>query len=91
MNLTISPSGRGKHHARLGDRLITTSYTPLFSAARILLQEGVSGEETLTMTHEGSEAICMRTTVGTAARLTVQDDARGFGFRRYRPGPSITA
>lgn len=90
MNITISPTGRGEHHVRLNDRLITTSYTPLFSAARILLDEGVPKDEHLTMTHEGSETICMRTTVGAAARLTVQDNSRGFGFRPYRPGPTGT-
>lgn len=91
MNITVTPAGGGLYHARLHGRHITKSYTPLFSAARILLSEGVSADEPLTLTHEGSETICMRTTVGAAARLTVRDNSSGFGFRPYRPGPSETA
>ena len=87
MNVTISPAAKGRHHARLNDRFITTSRTPLFAAARILIEEGVSADEPLTMTHEGSETICFRTTVGAASRLTVQDDDEGCRFRPFRPGP----
>ncbi|BAQ48147.1 hypothetical protein Maq22A_c26410 [Methylobacterium aquaticum] len=41
MNLTISPTGRGRYDARLGDRLLCTSETPFLAAARILKAEGV--------------------------------------------------
>lgn len=85
MNITISPMGRGRFDARLGDRHLCTSTTPFFDAARVLASEGVDGGEPLTMTHAGSETICLRSTVRAAARLTVEDGARGPSIRRYKP------
>ncbi|BAQ48144.1 hypothetical protein Maq22A_c26390 [Methylobacterium aquaticum] len=43
--------------------------------------------EPLTMTHEGSETICLRSTVGRAAGLTVHETDRGLTIRRYKPSP----
>lgn len=85
MNINLSPAGRGRFHARLGDRLLCTSDTPFFDAARVLASEGVAGDEPLTMTHAGSETICLRSTIQAAARLTVEDSAKGLSFRRYKP------
>ncbi|WP_128755035.1 hypothetical protein [Methylobacterium sp. GXF4] len=87
MNITVSPAGKGRYYARLGDRLLTTSYTPFFSAARVLKAEGVRWDEPLTMTHEGSETICLRSTIGEASMLTVEDNDRGLNLRPYRPNP----
>lgn len=91
MNITISPTGRGRFAARLGDRLLCTSETPFFAAARILQREGVPGHEALTMTHAGSETICLRSTVGEAAGLAVHETDRGLTIRRYRPSPFTRA
>jgi hypothetical protein len=41
------------------------------------------------MTHEGSDVVSIRTTVGAAAALVVEEtDSRGPTFRKYRPFPS---
>lgn len=85
MNITISPAGRGSFYARLGDRQLCKSTTPFFDAARVLASEGADGNEPLTMTHAGSETVCLRSTVQAAARLTVEEGDRGPSFRRYRP------
>lgn len=87
MNIVVSSAGKGRYHARLGDRIICTSYTPFYVAARILKAEGVRWDEPLTMTHEGSETICLRSTIGEASMLTVEDGARGLNLRPYRPSP----
>jgi len=86
MNITVSPKGRGKHHARLGDRLVTTSYTPLFSAARILLKEGIHWSEPLDVIHAGSRQIIARSTVGDASRPPVLNDDGGLGLQTRRSG-----
>jgi hypothetical protein len=39
------------------------------------------------MTHEGSETICLRSTVGRAAGLSVHETGRGLTIRRYKPSP----
>jgi hypothetical protein len=43
----------------------------------------------LTMTHEGSEMICLRSTVGQAAGLFVSEGDGGLRLTRYRPGPQL--
>lgn len=88
MNIVASPAERGRYHAHLDGRLLTTSYTPFFAAARILQAEGVLPQEPLTMTHEGSDVVCLTSTVGEAARLTVEDGKNsGPLLRPYRPSP----
>lgn len=88
MNITISPAGRGRFDARLGDRLLCTSETPFFAAARVLKSEGVPVGAVLTMTHQGSDTVCLRSTVGKAASLTVHESERGLHLRPYKPFPS---
>jgi hypothetical protein len=69
MFLTLRPVGRGGRYAALvNDRMIAEGRTPIFTAARSLIQEGVSPQEPLIVSHEGSEIVAMTTTVGQAAR-----------------------
>ena len=89
MNITVSPAGRGRFHARLGDRHLTTTKTPFFDAARILKDQGVPLDQPLTMTHEGSGTVALRSTVGAAAKLSVQDNDQGIRLRRYCPNPFV--
>lgn len=85
MHITVSPAGRGRFDARLGDRLLCTSMTPFYAAARVLKAEGVLPQEPLTMSHEGSDVIALRGIVGEAANFTVEDtDRDGLRTRRYR-------
>jgi hypothetical protein len=90
MNLTISPAeARGFYHARLEDgRELGILKTPFLSAARVLLSEGVSPLEPLTMTHAGSDMVCLRSTVGVAAALSLEESpTRGFRLYAYKPSP----
>lgn len=95
-----SPGRPGRFQALLGGlggRLLCTSRTPLLSAARVLLGEGVPPETILAMRHEGDDIITMRTTVGDAAKLTVVEPDRGSPrFKRWealsaRPAASHSA
>lgn len=87
MNLIVSPAERGRYHARLDGRLLCTSLTPFFSAARVLKAEGVLPQELLTMTHEGSSTVCLTSTVGEAAGFRVEENDRGISIRPFRPSP----
>jgi hypothetical protein len=88
MNLTIRPIGRGRFAAFLGQRLLCTSNTPLLTAARILQAEGVPDDTPISMTHEGSAVVAMRSTISEAASMIVEESgAKGPRFKPYRPMP----
>jgi hypothetical protein len=56
------------------------------------LSEGVSPDESLIASHEGSSVVSMTTTVGTAAGLTViEKDGEGPRLAKYRPLSTETA
>jgi hypothetical protein len=86
MNITIRPLGRGRFAAFLGQRLLCKSKTPLLTATRILQAEGMPDDTPISMTHEGSSVASMRSTVGKAAGLIVEEtSARGPKLKAYRP------
>jgi hypothetical protein len=75
--------------AWVGDELICTSRTPFFAAARKLLEHGTVPDEDITMRHKGSDRLCLSSTVGAAAKLTVTEDERvGPRQGKYQPYPS---
>lgn len=71
--------------ARLGDELLCTEREPFFAAARVLKARGVADEVPLVMRHAGSDEVSLRSTVGKAAGLTVEDGNGGTRVRPYRP------
>lgn len=80
----------GRFHAKVAGREVVTSRTPLLSAARALLAEGVPPETVLLMKHEGSDVVAMRTTVGAAAKLTVAErDRDSPRFTRWKAQPAF--
>lgn len=86
MNITIRPLSRGRSAASVGQRLLCESKTPLFTSARILQAEGVPDDTPISMTHEGSSVVTMRSTVGEAASKIVHEtDKVGPKLKRYRP------
>ena len=73
------------YEARLDGRLLCTSRTPFFSAARALIDERADPTETLEMTREGSTQVDIRQTLHVAACLTVEEGANtGPTIRDYR-------
>src|SRR5262245_18162331 len=57
------------------------STTPLLTAARILLAEGLPPETAIEMRHQGSATTSLRSTIGAAAKLEVNNER----FAPYRP------
>jgi hypothetical protein len=72
---------RGRFDMYLDGRYLGRSTTPLLTAARILLAEGVPPETPLEMRHQGSTTISPRSTIGVAAKLEVNNER----FAPYRP------
>jgi hypothetical protein len=66
-------------------RLLCTSRQPLLDAARVLIAEGCDPGTTVTMQHADSSTVAMTATLGTAARLTV--DESGPSFKRWKAMP----
>jgi len=81
---------RGKFSAHLldGRKLLSSSRQPLLDAARVLLAQGIPPETPLAMQHKGSATIAMTSTVGEAAKLTVEQEPGGPRFRKWRPFPA---
>ena len=75
---------RGKFSAHLldGRKLLSSSRQPLLDAARVLLAQGIPPETPLAMQHKGSATIAMTSTVGEAAKLTVEEEPGGPRFRK---------
>jgi hypothetical protein len=89
MNIVIRPLGHGRYEAVLDGRVLCASSTPLFSAARILQREGTPQCTEITMKHQGSSTISMKSTVGKAAALTVREnDHDDLSIVPYTRGPS---
>lgn len=85
MLITISPAGRGRYHARLGQRHLCTSRNAFTDAARILAKEGVPPSTPLQQSREGGDTVDLISTVGAAARVTVlENERRGPVFIAHR-------
>jgi hypothetical protein len=95
--LVVSPEphgptrpSKGRFEARLDGRLLCTSPTPLCSAARLLLAEGVDPATVLVMKNAGSDLVVLTAAIRAAARLTV-DEARTPRFAKWKPPPQVRA
>ena len=87
IRITLEPAtAAGRYRAMLDGRLLVTSREPLYAAARVLLAEGVSPDEVLEAQHASSPIVAMRSTVGEAAKWTVEEtDKGGMQRRKWRP------
>jgi hypothetical protein len=72
--VTLGPehNRRGRWTAYLGDRAICTTAQPLLDVAAVLLTEGADPGVSIVLMRGDVE--CLRSTIGTAARLTVVND-----------------
>lgn len=78
--------------ARLGssDTVVCVSETPLFDAARALLAQGKANpDDMLVMRHAGSTVDALRSKVGVAAGLRIEETGWGPKLRKYRPRPAM--
>jgi len=96
ITIVVVPTARrnGRYEAHLEEekgRVLCKSTKPFLDAARRLIALGFDPGITLVMRHAGSETECLRSTIGTAAALTVEDTAYGPRLRPWKPLPTRTA
>jgi hypothetical protein len=70
-----------------GRCIVTRSVQPLLDGARVLLAHGIAPERQIALQHAGSDHDALCSTVGAAARLTVQEGERAPTFRLWKPSP----
>jgi hypothetical protein len=66
----------GRYEARLDGRLICISRQPLLDSARVLAAEAIDPATPIAMRHEGAAHNGLRSTVGKAAKLTIEESAK---------------
>src|SRR5262249_47617787 len=93
-NAAITPASRvtatrnGRFHATLNGELLTTSRQPLLDGARELLERGYDPNTRIVMRHDGSKVDALPSTIGAAAKLTVEERAhRRIRFAAWKHHP----
>jgi hypothetical protein len=81
------PARPGYYTARCDGRLLCRSRQPFLDGARELLASGYPANAAIVMKHAGSHVEALRSTVGAAARLTVEIDEQGRPIFRQWRGP----
>ena len=76
---------QGQFEARLDGKLICISHQPLLDGARVLAADGVDPATPIAVKHEGTAFDALRSTVGAAAKLTVEES--GPRFAPWKPFP----
>jgi hypothetical protein len=74
-----------------GREVVTRSTQPLLDGARALLAEGIDPRTRIAMCHAGSDTDAVRSTVGIAAGLTIEEGERPPIFRPWKPSPHAAA
>jgi len=74
------------YEARLGDELLCIHREAFLEGARVLHARGIPGGTPLAMKYAGDPMVCLRSTVGKAARLVVEDSSPP-KFRKLKPKP----
>jgi hypothetical protein len=79
---------RDRFRAKFDGRvLVKSSRTPFLDAARVLLALGCDPDSIIAMKHKGSDVVALRSRLGAAAKLMVEDCPGGSKpprFVRYR-------
>lgn len=86
--ITAAPAGRGRYHASVDGRYICSTRQPFLDAARCLAAQGIDPSTPIALVHAGSDTISMRSTIGVAAGLSVEEGDR-LTLRRYRPPSAV--
>lgn len=92
IEIVIRSKGIDRYLALIEGEAVITSRQPLFASARVLLDRGVDPDTVVTMRHEGSATVSLRSTVGRAVGWRVEEpDRGGIRLRRYVPREPLTA
>jgi hypothetical protein len=71
--ITAASAGRGRFDASVEGRYLVTSTSPLADAARVLAAQGSDPSTPIGLMHEGCGKISMRSTIGIAAGVVVEE------------------
>jgi hypothetical protein len=87
--ISPTPARAGRFDARLpsGQMLVVGSRQPFLDGARVLLKSGWNPQQVIVMRHVGSSFDSLKSTVGAAAKLTVDETNRPT-FARWKAFPS---
>lgn len=86
IRITLELTATGRWRALWGQKLLVTSREPFYSAARVLMAEGLDPDTVLEAQHKGSPIVAMRARLGEAAKWTVEEtDKGGLQRRKWRP------
>ena len=88
IEVVVTSAGASTYLARVGGRQIGTFKTPLLSAARILAADGIEPDTPIVMRWANSKTVSMRSTVGAAATLTVEEGDGAPRFVKHQPWSS---
>lgn len=93
IELTVYPSRtsgvRGPDFATFVEgHVLIVSPTPFFDAARALIAMGRDPAARYVMRYRGSDAVVFSSTLGEAAKLTVEEGERRPVIRKYKPRPT---
>jgi hypothetical protein len=89
IELVLVPAGIGRYVATLdGKSIVRPTRQPFLDAARVLLALGHDPATLIEASHRGSAIVAMRSTIGEAAKWTVEESDRG-GLRKklWQPHP----
>lgn len=73
-----------------GEQIVASSHQPMFDAARELLRRGAMPQDRIVMRHAGSSVDSLKSMVGDAARLAVEETGGAPQYRVWRAFPSRT-
>ena len=94
IRIIVYPIGGGRFRGfreNTGEELVRSSRQPFLDAARTLLAAGVDPATKLVMRHRDTDYDTLTATVGTAAKLTVDERSSKTVFRPYRERPAFDA
>ena len=76
--VTARPAGRSRYTVFVDGKILPmpASHTPLFSAARVLIECGLDPATELALQYEGTDTIAFRMTAGAAAALVAVEPDR---------------
>jgi hypothetical protein len=92
--IEITPTTGGRFKAYVETRLLVkSSRTPFLAAARVLANEGAQPDTKIQMRHRGSQTVSLISTIGVAAKLTVDESSKGGAprFKKWQPVPDGVA
>jgi hypothetical protein len=91
IEIVVKAKGRGRFQGYVnGEPIGRPTGQPFYHGARMLVAQGIDPDTELTMRHEKSEIVSMRSTVGRAAKLAVsENENHGPRIVKYKPRPEL--